>query len=166
MSDHTDKKRGFRNFGLKFSNEFDPIVLDDILDVPVDPRLGSFYPARLMALCSDYVRERGGVFREKTKSPETVAVSGQIWSEWRDLNSRPLDPQSSALPTALHPDTPASLEVSLIIIARLFLKCKPFFQKMKIFFKMKIQISVDKRGAAWYHIKSVPTLQMERCPSG
>ena len=26
------------------------------------------------------------------------------WSEWRDLNSRPLDPQSSALPTALHPD--------------------------------------------------------------
>ena len=25
------------------------------------------------------------------------------WSEWRDLNSRPLDPQSSALPTALHP---------------------------------------------------------------
>ena len=26
------------------------------------------------------------------------------WSEWRDLNSRPLDPQSSALPAALHPD--------------------------------------------------------------
>ena len=26
------------------------------------------------------------------------------WSEWRDLNSRPLDPQSSALPTALHPE--------------------------------------------------------------
>ena len=26
------------------------------------------------------------------------------WSEWRDLNSRPLDPQSSALPTAPHPD--------------------------------------------------------------
>ena len=28
-----------------------------------------------------------------------------VWSEWRDLNSRPLDPQSSALPTAPHPDT-------------------------------------------------------------
>ena len=27
-----------------------------------------------------------------------------LWSEWRDLNSRPLDPQSSALPTAPHPD--------------------------------------------------------------
>ena len=26
------------------------------------------------------------------------------WSEWRDLNSRPLDPQSSALPAAPHPD--------------------------------------------------------------
>ena len=26
-----------------------------------------------------------------------------FWSEWRDLNSRPLDPQSSALPAALHP---------------------------------------------------------------
>jgi hypothetical protein len=24
---------------------------------------------------------------------------GQIWSGWRDLNSRPLDPQSSALPS-------------------------------------------------------------------
>ena len=27
-----------------------------------------------------------------------------FWSEWRDLNSRPLDPQSSALPTAPHPE--------------------------------------------------------------
>ena len=26
------------------------------------------------------------------------------WSEWQDLNLRPLDPQSSALPHALHPD--------------------------------------------------------------
>ena len=28
----------------------------------------------------------------------------KFWSEWRDLNSRPLDPQSSALPTAPHPE--------------------------------------------------------------
>ena len=28
------------------------------------------------------------------------------WSEWRDLNSRPLDPQSSALPAAPHPVVP------------------------------------------------------------
>ena len=26
------------------------------------------------------------------------------WSEWRDLNPRPLGPEPSALPTALHPD--------------------------------------------------------------
>ncbi len=27
-----------------------------------------------------------------------------LWSEWRDLNPRPLGPEPSALPTALHPD--------------------------------------------------------------
>ena len=35
-----------------------------------------------------------------------------IWSEWGDLNSRPLGPEPSALPTALHP------EISFIIIIR------------------------------------------------
>ena len=128
--------------------------------------VGSFYSVCLMPLCSYYVRERGDVFQRKTKSPETVTVSGLIWSEWRDLNSRPLDPQSSALPTALHPDTPTSLEVSLVIIARFFPKCKLFFKKLEIFLTLKIQISVDKPSPSWYHVKSVPTLQMERCPSG
>ncbi len=33
--------------------------------------------------------------------------SATTWSEWRDLNSRPLDPQSSALPAAPHPDIDA-----------------------------------------------------------
>ena len=27
------------------------------------------------------------------------------WSEWRESNPRPLGPEPSALPTALHPDT-------------------------------------------------------------
>ena len=27
------------------------------------------------------------------------------WSEWGDLNSRPLGPEPSALPAALHPET-------------------------------------------------------------
>ena len=40
---------------------------------------------------------------EKTEKPETFRFRAFYWSEWRDLNSRPLDPQSSALPTALHP---------------------------------------------------------------
>ena len=34
----------------------------------------------------------------------SVFMRIHVWSEWRDLNSRPLDPQSSALPTALHPE--------------------------------------------------------------
>ena len=33
-----------------------------------------------------------------------INIALVLWSEWRDLNSRPLDPQSSALPTAPHPD--------------------------------------------------------------
>ena len=42
---------------------------------------------------------------EKTKKePEREHVQ-VLWSEWRDLNSRPLDPQSSALPAAPHPDS-------------------------------------------------------------
>ena len=38
-----------------------------------------------------------------------------VWSEWRDLNSRPLDPQSSALPTALHPVLLSDLSKSACI---------------------------------------------------
>ena len=34
--------------------------------------------------------------------------SADFWSEWRDLNPRPLGPEPSALPTALHPDMSAS----------------------------------------------------------
>ena len=40
----------------------------------------------------------------KRKESERELRSDSFWSEWRDLNSRPLDPQSSALPTAPHPD--------------------------------------------------------------
>ena len=46
-------------------------------------------------------------FEEKQKAETVVYQRFQPslkWSEWRDLNSRPLDPQSSALPTAPHPD--------------------------------------------------------------
>ena len=40
----------------------------------------------------------------KRKESGRELRSDSFWSEWRDLNSRPLDPQSSALPTAPHPD--------------------------------------------------------------
>ena len=46
--------------------------------------------------------------REKKEKPQYQAKGLHTavfrWSEWRDLNSRPLDPQSSALPAAPHPD--------------------------------------------------------------
>ena len=47
-------------------------------------------------------------FRPKRKDRKTVF---SFWSEWQDLNLRPLDPQSSALPPALHPDLFALLTV-------------------------------------------------------
>ena len=40
----------------------------------------------------------------KRKESGRELRSDSFWSEWRDLNSRPLDPQSSALPAAPHPD--------------------------------------------------------------
>ena len=33
-----------------------------------------------------------------------IKTGVQLWSEWRDLNPRPLGPEPSALPAALHPD--------------------------------------------------------------
>lgn len=41
----------------------------------------------------------------KIKNQELLCFQGiPGWSEWRDLNPRPLGPEPSALPTALHPD--------------------------------------------------------------
>ena len=64
---------------------------------------GNGFCAHLLKVCvflifSPFVR-----LAEKTEKPETFRFRAFYWSEWRDLNSRPLDPQSSALPTALHP---------------------------------------------------------------
>lgn len=49
---------------------------------------------------------RTSVGIEKASTRE-LRVEAFNWSEWRDLNSRPLDPQSSALPAAPHPDIDA-----------------------------------------------------------
>ena len=37
-----------------------------------------------------------------------------FWSEWRDLNPRPLGPEPSTLPTALHPGAPAKQNYMVI----------------------------------------------------
>lgn len=42
--------------------------------------------------------------QKRRTSTTQMRIEVLVWSEWRDLNSRPLDPQSSALPTAPHPD--------------------------------------------------------------
>ena len=42
--------------------------------------------------------------RKSERARQTQGLSCSFWSEWHDLNVRPLPPQGSALPTAPHPD--------------------------------------------------------------
>ena len=70
------------------------------------------------------------------------------WSEWRDLNSRPLDPQSSALPTALHPEISAC-SCQLIQISTLL-------QKMQDLFSNFFQIIFDAGRSRWNSVKLRP----------
>ena len=39
----------------------------------------------------------------------SIKITVALWSEWRDLNSRPHGPEPCALPSALHPDAAFSL---------------------------------------------------------
>lgn len=54
-------------------------------------------------------------------------LSTVFWSEWRDLNSRPLGPEPSTLPTALHPDALSSFT----IIVAFQIKVKDYFSKCR-----------------------------------
>ena len=47
-----------------------------------------------------------------------------LWSEWGDLNARPLEPHSSTLPTALHPDFESAFN-----IAQTMYKCNNIFSQ-------------------------------------
>ena len=62
----------------------------------------AFAESRATKLTMDDVSFNKKRRRERLKSATT-------WSEWGDLNSRPLGPEPSALPTALHPETALSL---------------------------------------------------------
>ena len=117
--------------------------------------------------CSNSEIENG-----KQKVLKPFRFQDFFWSEWRDLNSRPLDPQSSALPTALHPDICFwRSRVSLYILTRLIKKSNPYFRFFSIFLIKWIGNVVDKIPA---HMVSYPSawgcglscLFMERCPSG
>ena len=55
-----------------------------------------------------FVYHENARFREdlrENKRKSEVRLNLRFWSEWQDLNLRPLPPQGSALPTAPHPDT-------------------------------------------------------------
>ena len=60
---------------------------------------------------------------EGKKERRSKADFAPTWSEWRDLNSRPLDPQSSALPTAPHPESAARSQLNYN--STLFLEMQP-----------------------------------------
>ena len=55
------------------------------------------------AMCAASHKQARGDVGESKKN-RSIQFGCFDWSEWRDLNSRPLDPQSSALPAAPHPD--------------------------------------------------------------
>ena len=44
-------------------------------------------------------------FNKKGRKPVKSTDFRPFWSEWRDLNPRPLGPEPSALPSALHPES-------------------------------------------------------------
>ena len=48
--------------------------------------------------------------KNKKIPSRTVVRLGIIWSEWRESNSRPLEPHSSALPNCATPGQPGCLE--------------------------------------------------------
>ena len=77
---------------------------------------------------SNYILNRNDKSEHTTHLDNVVRII-IVWSEWRDLNSRPLDPQSSALPTALHPDICLSLSYrsQLVHISTFFFIMQVFF---------------------------------------
>ncbi len=67
---------------------------------------GMVLPLWTRSLRLGFKAKIGSIFsinKNRAGKPFSLPCAVFIWSEWRDLNSRPLDPQSSALPTAPHP---------------------------------------------------------------
>ena len=67
------------------------------------------------------------------KSLKQIVLSSFPWSEWGDLNSRPLGPEPSALPAALHPE-------SFLIIMTLHLNVKSKVYARKHLISRLVQI--------------------------
>ena len=68
-----------------------------------------------------------------------IKIGVQLWSEWRDLNSRPLGPEPSTLPTALHPDT----DISKTELYCLWAELSSIFRKLFFYSCKKLQTVIE-----------------------
>ena len=57
------------------------------------------------------------------------AATALVWSEWRESNSRPLEPHSSALPNCATPGRTELSRISFSIIADGYTNVNPFSEK-------------------------------------
>ena len=83
---------------------------------------------RVFITCKTRTREQK--YKIKRTSDAIMRVEALDWSEWRDLNPRPLPPQGSALPPEPHPDSLCCLfswQRWYYITTNPF--CQVFFQK-------------------------------------
>ena len=81
-----------------------------------------------------YFRKNGS--KRKTASLTTDGFCGttaHLWSEWRESNSRPLEPHSSALPNCATPGHQGLAVTSRYYYTRRIGKVKQFFQKNSFF---------------------------------
>ena len=62
----------------------------------------------------EHRRENGD--RPSVRRFSAVRNALRRWSEWGDLNSRPLGPEPSALPAALHPESFSIIMIHVQIV--------------------------------------------------
>ena len=63
-----------------------------------------------------------GFWRKEKERKYSINTCVPTWSEWGDLNSRPLGPEPSALPTALHPEIIFAIIISEVGIVKNYLR--------------------------------------------
>ena len=86
--------------------------------------------------------------RKIEKIRENRTIFTDFWSEWHDLNVRPLPPQGSALPTAPHPDARSIKPMHYSTIVR---RCQPLFLSFfAIFVCAKMAEPQREESSPWY----------------
>ena len=80
------------------------------------------------------------ILRDKQRKIGNLTTP-DFWSEWQDLNLRPLPPQGSALPAAPHPD------FATLVLYHIFLfKSSLFLKKVNLFFS-RFKAAINRRCA-------------------